>query len=329
LITTPYGFVESVGWLRKFFFGPSRANSIDSPFPPYEMRFEKVQDPRTYAFFGDIMSLSKRHLQWDGSILEWLSGCSAVVLNLEGIFHKASFPAWTTQYQRSRILDALDPIRDGRRTRVLLSVANNHAADWGETPLKRTWRKIEEAGLFPMGFREKDVVLLDERLRIVVGTQWSNKKNNPWVVELDEVEVQEARAGAIEVLYPHWGHEFELYPRPDMVSMAQKFHKRFSVILGHHSHTPQPLLVEMGGRHRVQITGFSLGNVAAYFKNPLVNNGMVVKLEVGRGKGGGWVIGSLSWTWIACDVSQHRKVIVKRVEGCPFFPGEPPVLGES
>lgn len=322
MITTPYGFLESVGWLRKFFFGPSRAHAIPRPFPPHEVVFNKVEDVRTYAFFGDIMSLSQRHLRWDPSLLDWLSGSSAIVLNLEGVFYRSSFPAFTTQYQSSRIIDALDPLRDGRRTRVLVSIANNHSADFGEKPLMRTWRKLEEAGYFPMGFHEKDVVLLDERLRVVVGTQWSNRKN-PWVVELDDVEVNQAVAGPVEVLYPHWGHEFELYPRPDMVDMAQKFHKRFSVILGHHSHTPQPLLIEVGGRHRVQITGYSLGNVAAYFKNSLVNNGIVVKLTVGRGRSGGWTIGKMEWAWIQCDVTKPRRAIVKRVAESPFFKDVP------
>jgi hypothetical protein len=319
VIRTPYGFLESAGWLKRFILGPGRKHAIKQPFPPFEMQFEKVEDPRWYGFMGDIMSLGERKIVWDPSVLEFLSGCSGVFVNLEGVFHRSKIPAWTTQFQSaSRTLEALEKLRDKHRTRVLVTLANNHAADFGEAPLKRTWRKLEEAGLFPLGFRGSDVILLDERLRVVVATQWSNRPNNH-VVELDEVEVLGGVAGPVEVLYPHWGHEFELYPRPELISRALSLHKRFPVIIGHHSHTPQPIIPEMGGRHRVQITAYSLGNVAAYFKNDLVNRGIFLKLEIGRGKGGGWVIGGMKWTWIHGDCSVRRRVIVRRTESCPFF----------
>src|SRR6476659_10511642 len=64
VIASPYGFIESAGWLKRFIFGPGRKNAIRQPFPPFDLQFEKVEDARWYAFMGDIMSLGERKIVW-------------------------------------------------------------------------------------------------------------------------------------------------------------------------------------------------------------------------------------------------------------------------
>ena len=45
----------------------------------------------------------------------------------------------------------------------------------------------------------------------------------------------------MNIFYPHWGYDLELYPRTSTIKKGRELLTYFDAIIGHHTHAPQPI----------------------------------------------------------------------------------------
>jgi hypothetical protein len=157
----------------------------------------------------------------------------------------------------------------------LVSLANNHAMDYGAEGLASTRAALRAAGIHAVGAgddqREAYAPLFLEcagrrvaflaRTSVVVSSPSYAAENRPGVAWLDPRETEDAIAACraradLVVLIAHWGVEEYAYPPPSQRAAAARFIEAGAgVIFGHHPH-----VVQGAERHGAGLVIHSLGN---------------------------------------------------------------------
>lgn len=157
----------------------------------------------------------------------------------------------------------------------ILSLANNHATDYGLAGLTDTLNHLQEAGLGTVGAGQnldaatKPIIFDHDGLRIgfLAYCHSSTKapvfasKDQGGVAELaEESVIDDIRRRSVEldhlVLLLHWGLEYSPMPTPDQVNFAHRaVDAGANLIIGHHSHMIQGI-----EHYRNAVIAYSLGN---------------------------------------------------------------------
>lgn len=125
----------------------------------------------------------------------------------------------------------------------------------------------------------------------------------------------------MNILFPHWGFEIESYPRRDIVELTRALLPSFAAIVGHHSHTPQPVSAYRGADGLVRPVAYSLGNFCCGTGLSRYHYGQILKLELGKTTEGRWAVGCLNWTLLQSRPCAHA-VHLSLCAVAPHF--EPP-----
>jgi len=141
-------------------------------------------------------------------------------------------------------------------SRCVLSVANNHIGDRGADGLARTVDALRGLGIVVAGDRrrmENPIALAECRgltLGVAAWTDWMNRPvfgSTSGVWRTREIALQDwpslKTAQGIDSLVasPHWGYEFQHFPRDDVRALAAGLLcNGFDLIAGHHPHVLQP-----------------------------------------------------------------------------------------
>jgi hypothetical protein len=305
-LPTPYGLWETLALVGRMGLGPSRSNRAAVTCLPHEACLNPIVPAVRIAFVGDIMVLSaallgqrrtlrrtRYRLVFEEELRRLLSGCDVLIGNFEGAF---------ADRRRSVIDQAHDPgiIAElgalFEPARTYLSLGNNHAGDFGQAVLDRTVGLLEEAGFTPFGLAARPVATIWPGVEVVGGTAWSNRPCDG-VARLDDV-VSRAAAEHASILFPHWGHELEACPRPELVALAKRLIDRFVAIVGHHSHTPQPVTALATAAGATRPVAYSLGNFCFGTASRHYQLGELLVLELGPTAGGPWATGRLRWSFL-------------------------------
>jgi hypothetical protein len=320
----PYPPGEAIGMLWRGLTGPATRNPGKVAFAPRRSVLHDIMPKLTLGFGGDIMSMFDKPLRFSDPVRAFFAPCDHVVMNFEGIItdRKRYNP---DQKHSPRILEALSQLAPPERT--VLSMANNHTGDFGEAECRRCIGWLNDRGYRTLGLGDQPCVDLGDHLRIVTGTWWSNRggKHLAWL----EDPLPHVRPGAFNVLFPHWGYEHELYPRAPQVDIMRRWLEQgYDAVVGHHSHTPQPITV-VPTTQGPKVGAYSLGDLCfgmAYKAWPGLKNfpyGMIARLSIGPRVDDPtrWATGVLEWSFIDCDHrSTQEGFVVDRVERIPFFP---------
>jgi hypothetical protein len=199
------------------------------------------------------------------------------------------------QRQDARMAGALAELFPPAAT--YLSVANNHAGDFEDLHYEGSCAYLEERGFRLFGRADRPHADIGGRIRLHAGTMWSNQvtRRVHWLGD----EPADASDGRLHILYPHWGHELEAFPRPDIVALAKEYCLRFDAILGHHPHTVQPVTLESaGGRER--LVAYSLGDFCTEIRRNGYRHGIIAKLEMGPAPSGEYRVGTIEWRFLEC-----------------------------
>lgn len=142
---------------------------------------------------------------------------------------------------------------------TLLSLANNHMMDYGDTGLFSTLKALENSGLSYVGAGKdiaeaqapvylnisgKKIAILARTSVIVSSPSYASKKQ-PGVAFLDIAETREkichcCNTADIVILIIHWGLEEYEYPSPHQRKLAKEFVETgVDLVLGHHPHVIQ------------------------------------------------------------------------------------------
>jgi len=178
---------------------------------------------------------------------------------------------------------------------VLPGVANNHAADYGRAQLTHSCRLLNSRGIQVFGLADQPAVLVSGAVLIAAGTEWSNRPAG-YVARLEQLGG--LGPGSFRILYPHWGYEMQAYPHPRQVAACGRELAGWHMIVGHHSHWPQPVtLHETEGRRRV--VAYSLGNFTFGLRLAKHQRGTVLVVRLGPGADGRWTAGGIQWQQVA------------------------------
>ena len=189
-------------------------------------------------------------------------------------------------------------VRSGIR---YFSMANNHCNDYGTPGLEATMDAMDRHGVAWSGInrrpedQEKALVLEVNGIRFAMLSATYDLNGNdceqPWQVNevrFDDVpcdlsligrQIEDARRQNADliVLHAHWGWEFEMYPHPNIVSVAHRLAEMgVDVIVGTHSHVAQPMeryVFTRNGEPREALILYSLGDFVSY--HPVTKNSRI------------------------------------------------------
>lgn len=250
-------------------------------------------DPEvTIGFLGDIMPMYGKEWRPTSEVFEFLRGVDYLVCNFEGLI-TARKSVFLAQNHNIRILHALQKILPAQK--IVLSVANNHSADSGIECFDEQIRLLKNEGFKVIGRRDEASLLLDGKINIVACTEWTNQPHG-YLSFLEHVDTHFDSAAAINILFPHWGHELELFPRPCEVTRAKRLLEKWDCIVGHHSHVPgavSEVKTDMGNK----LVAYSLGDSATGLPRRRYKNGILLKTSFGPDKEGNWRVGNSNWSY--------------------------------
>lgn len=259
---SPYPVEEFLSMVRRRFSSPPpRPESLDRA-----LRLRKEPLERTVGFVGDICPLFGREVQFGAGVRSFFDDCDVVVGNLEGVFSDRYWQPFLMKHRPSivKVLDVLAPL-----DRWVLTVANNHATDFGPEALHRTTEFLNRRGIRWLGTEECPRLWLAEDVTLTAWTRWLNRPDEG--VARDDPGVP-ADPG-LHVALPHWGYEHERQPRSSQVPP-----EGYDLVVGHHTHLPQPF--ERHNDHR--LVAWSLGNFVTGKQLSVLGEGAILKVGMAR-----------------------------------------------
>jgi poly-gamma-glutamate capsule biosynthesis protein CapA/YwtB (metallophosphatase superfamily) len=224
---------------------------FDNPSPPVKW----------IGFIGDILPLMWRKAEISAEIREFFDECDGVVGNLEGVFTRKRWVPFL-QKHTGNTFDAL--LQAAPAHKWCLSVANNHAGDFGEQDYLGTLAEIERRGMRHFGALECPAIEVCAGISVQAWTEWQNRPS-PWVC------AQDPGAKQAQIAYPHWGYEYERHPRQ---AQRDRLPRGYRAIVGHHAHFSQP--IERGPEGA--LVAWSLGNFVTEVKLASMGEGAVLKV---------------------------------------------------
>lgn len=316
---------EGLRMIWRFLKGGSQDNPAGLRFLPRQTQLNDITPAMTLGFAGDAMSMWGKPLRFDRSVVDFFAPCDHVLVNFEGVI--TDLPQYAPDQKHTRpVLDALAQMAP--RDKLVLSMANNHTADYGAAECRRCMQLLDREGFTHFGVGDTPFIDLAPRLRVTTGTQWSNRKGSH-LAWLDKVE-RHVRPGAFNVLFPHFGYELELFPRPSVVDLATSWLAHFDAVVGHHSHNPQPITAQVDRTGIRRLCAYSLGNLSfgmAYRHVPGLSAltwGAVARITVGplKSQPDRWAAGELTWSFIECLPLPDRRAgfETRTAAHCAFFP---------
>jgi poly-gamma-glutamate synthesis protein (capsule biosynthesis protein) len=229
------------------------------------------EEPGTHRLIavGDIAPCGAPFRDW-GPVRETLSQADVVIGNLESVLtdrQEAAVAAGTALRSKPQFASHLDRVFHG------LTVANNHAMDYGPEALAESIDHLTSAGVQVCGAgrdlaeARRPALLTAGGVRIAVlgycdrygGTREDLERLSPAPLRPDWVrdDIRKVRPAAdLIVVQLHWGYEFSLWPLASHRSLAHSFvDAGADLVLCHHAHVP--LGWEARGR---AVIAYGLGN---------------------------------------------------------------------
>ncbi len=266
---SPYPFLENLNWLR-YHVRPS-LKSLDL----YPNRLPRVAQSLRAAgeanarvvFAGDLIGYyAEERPRASPDLRRTLNDADRVWINLEAPIaerRKAGRSPRTFRFKLSEeYLDelwqelALDP------KKLILNLANNHIADFGEAGFRSTVEYCEKRGIALTGRAKRETLGTSAGpIAIAAASEWMNFADDPvgrstvkWNENyLDELELRDDEH---LLVFPHWGLEFRHFQAAKYRDWFRRLAQgRNLTVVGLHSHVPGPIVREAGS-----ICFQSLGN---------------------------------------------------------------------
>lgn len=160
-----------------------------------------------------------------------------------------------------------------------LSLANNHALDYGTAGYKNTFEELEKQGIIPFGqpstISDSSVVYIkinNKKVAIIgITNLFGNPSETIWWPIFDEA----IKNSDLQVVYIHWGNEYESVHSESQMKLAKQFiDAGIDIIVGHHPHVVQDVW-----RYGDGLVFYSLGNfIFDQYWEDAVLNGLALDL---------------------------------------------------
>lgn len=172
----------------------------------------------------------------------------------------------------------------------VVSVANNHALDDGQTGLEDTLSVLAQAGL--QAVRDGSVAVISKVNGMTLAWLAFDDISHPIDIKNSLALIASARAKADLVLVSvHWGLEYAPAPTPREKMLAHQWVEAGAdLVIGHHPHVIQPAeVITRSPSGRTALVLYSLGN--ALFDQhspPETCRGVLILVTAGRQGISGW-----------------------------------------
>lgn len=284
-----------------------------------------VEPAATIGFLGDLMPVRGRRFVLSDALAEHLRACSHLVVNFEGVLWPAAAPPpkviAAQRHPDLHVLEALAAVVPPER--IIVSVANNHTADFGYEPHRHTVEAIEALGMPVIGTVERPRTRIADRINVAAVTQWTNQPHTYLPFLADHADHLDPDA-AFQLLVPHWGLEMETHPRPATIELGRRLLGDWDAVVGHHPHVPNPVAVEQIGGHD-RLIAYSLGQGASDIRYPIYRSGIVLRLGIGPSAGATtgapWRVGPVSWRFLSLSRRDPTAIRAELRGTNRFFPG--------
>jgi poly-gamma-glutamate capsule biosynthesis protein CapA/YwtB (metallophosphatase superfamily) len=314
-ISTPYNFAEKMSWLKNHIIGPSKKFKKLTDFLPQSTEVNPITPKLKLGFLGDIMPMKEKQLQISTEVVEFFKDVDYLIGNFEGTITEKENEVFMSQRHSEEIIENLKGLCPPER--FVLGCANNHAGDFGWTQFNRSYEILREAGFLTTGRRDEPTVLLNDQVSITACTNWTNQPNTPYIIYLDEIDELYNAEAEFNILYPHWGYEIQLYPSPKQIEFAKALLDKWDMIIGHHSHCPQPITSYMLNGAS-QVVAYSLGDFTIAIDIKKYHWGMIAKVELGPGEEK-WQVGKLEWKFVHGQKVNDNLFEVQLEDSCKYF----------
>jgi len=321
-IATPYSLSETIATVLRTERGVStkvadRNLRYFSGSKLFDRSLTSLIKCQRLVFLGDCMTSFDKAVSFGDSLLSAIRDADAYFINVEGLTTNEPRPkgVWLGREQRIEY-DTLQAIaKSFPLNKTYLSVANNHAADFGEAVFKDACSRYQELGFRIFGTKDNFSVELDNGVNILTGTQWSNQPCD-FIANCDDVASQAVVEG-FNIMYPHWGYELELFPRLDSIRRARQYSERFDMIVGHHSHYPQAnAIFQVQGEQKPCF--FSLGNLVSGDIKPTFHYGHYLIVELRANSVGEMKLYSTELGCLKSKQIGSREILIDVVDHLPF-----------
>ncbi len=315
-IVSPYNLRETCGWIVRNFSGirKNRRHFV-AGLPHSFVLNENLARVHSAIFIGDIMDMNNRALKIGPDIKEFVAGVDFLVGNFEATITQAK-GAVLAQRHAPQILDALENLFPPQNT--YLSVANNHAGDFGKLRFNESLNQIKSRGFNTFGTKFDQYIDIGPKIRVIAGSRWSNQKC-AYLGDFNKISEQ-IETDRFNILYPHWGYELEQFPRPETVGMAKEFLTKFDAIIGHHSHNPQPIVKVAGSPgHPNKLVAYGLGDFCIWETLKHYLYGILLKIEIGEGPKGKLQVGKIEWEYVKSRAESDKIWLTEITRHYPFL----------
>ena len=275
-VDNPYNLKDTLTLVVKnHFFGPSRKHKEAVKNLPEVQTLNQVDTKYSLVFTGDFLNICKGAIQFDEAFTTVVAASDYLVVNLEGMICNAPKVGLFAQRNVLSTFEQLVGLKP--KDKVIISVANNHAADFGREAFHQCVAGLVGQGYQVIGTQAKPGIVLNDDLSLTATTEWSNQRSD-YLPAIKDVVPPMAK---FNILYPHWGNELESFPRPTQVDRAKELIRTWDMIVGHHPHVPQPVTAYPVGQHQ-RLVAYSLGDFATNYSDPKLLYVLVVRAEIGQ-----------------------------------------------
>jgi gamma-polyglutamate biosynthesis protein CapA len=237
---------------------------------------------------GDIMLarhveslMNKNGSDYPYRDLKWLTDTRAYVVgNFESALPATHVKSPTGTFRFSTAATHIPALKAAGFTH--LSLANNHALDYGPTDFVNMQNVLSEHDFETFGHPTKvstsSVTYLELPDETVAIIGLHTLFNEPSRADLESLMTQVNEKSDTQIAYVHWGVEYEHLPATSQRELATQLIKLgVDLVVGHHPHVTQS--VELIDEVPVF---YSLGNfIFDQYFSPAVQDGLVLKLEKG------------------------------------------------
>ena len=290
----PYSFLEALNWVKNRLWGPSAINQGIVSALPQHVVLNPISPKLKLVFIGDIMPIRGKKFRASTQLKDFVADADYLIGNFEGTFVDQRLrKVFMALPHKQDVFELLEDLLPAERT--ILSCANNHAGDFGWKQFHYSYEYLRDKGYKVFGRRDEPGLWIDNQVNIVSGTAWQNQPS-PFVSKLEDAQNLYEHAAEINIFYPHWGYEFQLFPRPEQLNAATKWLQNWDAIIGHHSHNPQPVTT-LGNTETRQLVAYSLGGFSFGYNIRKVLYGIVLSIGIGPLNNGKWAVGTLKWAY--------------------------------
>ena len=283
-LKSPYGVLKTLNWLWNYVKGGNQTNMNSMTDLPKSYVLSQKPVDYIVAFIGDLMGTSGKKLKFTASLIEWFQDSDLIVANLEGPLVETDDLVFIKQHNSPQLLTDLSTLLPLKKW--AFSLANNHTFDYGQEGLNLTQKIISDSGAQYFGL-ETCPNLQFKDICIWGAADFSNVKNTSVLLNSKLLYKADLDLQKYQILFTHWGQEFYFYPSVDQVLSRNTNFKNFDFLIGHHSHTTQPIVFDQG-----RGTAYSLGNFYIYFNKEMMRKGKVMKLHFS-----GKELVKITWEW--------------------------------